>query len=36
MPKGTPRKKHSGEFKQKVVEDMRQNGLSRNETAVKC
>lgn len=35
MPKGIPRKKHSGEFKQKVVEDMRQNGLSQNETAVK-
>lgn len=35
MPKGIPRKKHRGEFKQKVVEDMRQNGLSQNETAVK-
>lgn len=35
MPKGKPRKKYRGEFKQNVVEDMRQNGLSQNETAAK-
>jgi transposase len=35
MPKGTPRRKHTGEFKQQAVEDMRQNGLSQGETAIK-
>ena len=32
MPKGKP---YSGEFKQKVVEDMRKNGLSTREAAEK-
>lgn len=35
MPKGIPRKQYSGEFKQKVVEDMQKNGLSQYETAEK-
>jgi transposase len=32
MPKGVPNKKYTGEFKQKVVEYMRTNGLSHRET----
>lgn len=35
MQKGTPGKKHSGEFKQKVAGDMRENILRQNETAAK-
>ena len=31
MPKGVPIKKYKGEFKQKVVEDVRNNGLSYRE-----
>lgn len=33
MPKGVPKRTHSGEFKQKVVEHMRKEGLSFRETA---
>ena len=32
MPKGIPNKKYTGEFKQMVVEDMRNNELSQCET----
>jgi transposase len=28
MPKGKPNQQYTGDFKQKVVEDMRENGLS--------
>ena len=35
MPKGIPKATHTGEFKQGVVEDMRDNGMSQNETAAK-
>lgn len=31
MPKGVPTKNYEGEFKQKVVEDVRNNGLSYRE-----
>lgn len=33
MPKGKPKRKHSGEFKQKVIEQMRKEQLSFRETA---
>lgn len=33
--KGSPNNKYSGEFKQKVVEDMRKNNLSQREAAEK-
>ena len=33
MPKGVPNKRYTGEFKQRVVEAMRKNGLSYRETA---
>ena len=33
MPRGKPLKNYTGEFKQKVVEDMRGNHLSQRETA---
>jgi transposase-like protein len=33
MPKGKPNKRYTGEFKQKVVETMRSEGLSYHETA---
>ncbi|HMM06200.1 MAG TPA: helix-turn-helix domain-containing protein [Clostridiales bacterium] len=32
MPKGEPNKKYTAEFKQKVIEDMRENNLSYKET----
>jgi transposase-like protein len=32
MPKGVPNKRYTGEFKQMVVERMRQEGLSHRET----
>jgi len=35
MPKGIPKKKYTGEYKQSVVEDMRKNKRSQNETATK-
>jgi transposase len=35
MPKGKPNANYTGEFKQRVIEDMRGNGLSQNETATK-
>jgi transposase len=35
MTKGIPNKKYSGEFKQQVMEDMRQNRLAHKETARK-
>lgn len=35
MPKGKPNAKYTGEYKQQVIEDMRDNGLSQNETAAK-
>ena len=35
MPKGVPKQHYSGEYKQKVVEDMRENKLSQNEAAAK-
>ncbi|WP_442891434.1 transposase [Dendrosporobacter sp. 1207_IL3150] len=35
MPKGKPNARYTGEFKQAVVEDMRNNGLSQNATADK-
>lgn len=33
MPKGVPKRKHSGEFKQQVIEAMRSEGLSFMETS---
>ena len=33
MPKGIPKKKYTGEFKQMVVETMRKEGLSYREAA---
>ena len=33
MPKGVPSKKHTGEFKQRVVETMQREGLSYREAA---
>lgn len=33
MPKGVPNKKHTGEFKQKVLETMKTEGLSFREAA---
>lgn len=33
MPKGSKKRKHSGEFKQKVIEQMRKEKLSFRETA---
>lgn len=35
MPKGVPNNSYTGEFKQKIIEDMRQNKLSQNEAAAK-
>jgi len=35
MPKGKPNAIYTGEFKQSVIEDMRNNCLSQNETADK-
>ena len=35
MPKGVPKKKYSGEFKQQVIEDMRQNRLAHKQAARK-
>jgi transposase len=35
MPKGVPAKQYNGEFKQKVVEGMREHGLSTREAAEK-
>ena len=35
MPKGKPLKQYTGEFKQEVIEDMRNNRLSLRETARK-
>ena len=35
MPKEVPRKQYSGEFKQKAIEDMRENKLGIRETARK-
>ena len=35
MPKGIPNQKYTGEFKQKVVEDVIQNKLSQREAATK-
>ena len=35
MSRGMPKKQYTGEFKQTVVEDMRQNGLGQGETARK-
>jgi transposase len=35
MPRGKPKKQYSGEFKQKAVEDMRNNRLSQLEAAQK-
>ena len=35
MTRGIPNKKYSGEFKQQVIEDMRQNRLAHKETARK-
>lgn len=35
MPKGKSNAKYTGEFKQTVIEDMRNNHLSQNETADK-
>lgn len=35
MPKGVPKKQYTGDFKQQVVEDMRENGLSQREVAAK-
>lgn len=35
MPKGTPNKRYTGEFKQKVVEDMMESKYSYHETARK-
>ena len=33
MPKGSPKKKYTGEFKQKMVEIMIREGMNRKETA---
>ena len=33
MPKGVPNSEYTGEFKQRVVEDMRNQGLSQSQTA---
>ena len=33
MPKGVPNKQYTGEFKQKVIEQMRQENMSYRETA---
>jgi len=33
MPRGKPNKKYTGEFKQHVIETMRKEGLSYNETS---
>lgn len=35
MPKGKPNARYTGEFKQAVIEDMRKNQISQNETAAK-
>jgi transposase-like protein len=35
MPKGKPNARYTGEFKQAVIEDMRKNRLSQNETAAR-
>jgi transposase len=35
MPKGVPCARYTGEFKQEVIDDMRRNGLSQNETSAK-
>jgi len=35
MPRGKPNARYTGEFKQTVIEDMRKNCLSQNETAAK-
>lgn len=35
MPKGIPNARYTGEFKQRVIEDMRNNNLGQNETAAK-
>lgn len=35
MPRGVPNAIYTGEFKQTVIEDMRMNNLSQNETAAK-
>jgi transposase len=35
MPKGVPNARYTGKLKQSVIEDMTNNNLSQNETAVK-
>jgi len=35
MPKGIPNKQYTGEFKQRTIEDMRENGLSQGEASTK-
>ena len=35
MPKGVPNARYTGKLKQSVIEDMRNNNLSQNETAAK-
>lgn len=35
MPKGVANKQYTGEFKQQAIEDMRENGLSQSEVALK-
>ena len=35
MPKGKPNARYTGKFKQAVIEEMRKNSLSQNETAAK-
>jgi len=35
MPKGKPNKRYTGEFKQQIIEDMRQNRLAHRQTANK-
>jgi transposase-like protein len=35
MPKGKPNARYTGEFKQAVIEDMRKNQISQNETSAK-
>lgn len=35
MPKGKPNAKYTGEFKQALIEDMRKNHVSQNETSEK-
>lgn len=35
MPKGVPNRTYDGDFKRKVIEDMRGNRLSQRETAIK-